>query len=149
MSDKYKVVCMHFVVPSPISPYRIIKSIAKSFDAQGNIVSLKAFPEDNYICTLCTKPIVDEVLSDDSFLLGSKYIEYKIIDTNMVCIKIEIPYYGILTDDINRILRAYGTVFLSEISSTNARMYYAIMEIKRNLPRKVKCRMGDLFISPA
>ncbi|GFQ85672.1 uncharacterized protein TNCT_566401 [Trichonephila clavata] len=146
MSNRYQVISISFSLDSAVSPFRIITDTERFFNEQDCVISIKAFCGDVFVITLCGRDVVKRVKTDDRILLNEKIFKYKIVETNITSLKIEIPYYGIKTHDVNRLLLAYGNVMLSEILGTDKRIYHAFVELKRDLPAKIKCKYGFLYV---
>ncbi|GBM68776.1 hypothetical protein AVEN_97909-1 [Araneus ventricosus] len=149
MDAQYRLLSFAFTLKSAIDPFRIIRDVERYFKRKSCVVSIKTFCGDLIVCTICGDYAISKVKENDSVLIDKKFYNYKVVEINITSLKIEVPY-GIGTDDINRLLRSYGTVMKSEIYSsrgtTGARsdshIYYGIIELKRDIPSRLKCKYG-------
>lgn len=145
MSNRYQVISISFSLDSAVSPFRIITDTERFFNAQDCVISIKAFCGDVLVCTLLGYDVVKRVKTDDRIILNEKIFKYKIVETNIISLKIDMPYY-LKAHDVNRLLQPYGNVMLSEIQGNDKKIYYAVMELKRDLPTRIKCKFGCLNV---
>ncbi|CAL1261601.1 unnamed protein product [Larinioides sclopetarius] len=149
MDSQYRLLSIAFTLKSAIDPFRVIRDVERNLKRKNCVVSVKAFCGDLIVCTICGDYAISKVKENDSIIIDKKFYSYKVVEINITSLKIEVPY-GIGTDDINRLLRLYGTVMKSEIitsrGSTGTRsdsyIYYGIIELKRDVPSRLKCKYG-------
>ncbi|GFS40161.1 uncharacterized protein NPIL_350551 [Nephila pilipes] len=146
MSNRYKLISISFCLDSAVQPFRIITDTERFFNAKDCVISVKAFCGDVFVLTLCGHEVVKRIKNDDRIIINEKIFKYKIVETTITSLKIDIPYYGIKLDDINRLLRTNGNILLNEFQGTEKRVYYAVMEVKRDIPARIKCKYGYLDV---
>ncbi|GIY70655.1 uncharacterized protein CDAR_7301 [Caerostris darwini] len=147
MSFKYRVVTIVFTLDHTIPPFRIISDLERYFDIGNCVVDIKAFSGDVIACTLCGKNVVAKVKNTDTVFIDRMCVKYKIVESNIICIKVKIPYYNVGEEDLNRLLKQYANIMVSEVQYVeNTTVYFCILELRRDLPKRIKSKAGYLDV---
>ncbi|KAF8770117.1 hypothetical protein HNY73_017687 [Argiope bruennichi] len=145
MDSQYRLLSILFSLKSAVDPFVIIQDIERYLKKKKCVVYVKAFRNDLIVCTICGDSAISKVKNKKKVLINKSYYNYKAVEMNVTSLKIEVPY-GVGKDDINRLLRPYGTVIKSEIYiNEEIHVYYGIIELKRNMPARLKCKYGSIY----
>ncbi|KAG8177295.1 hypothetical protein JTE90_023612 [Oedothorax gibbosus] len=150
MNYKYRTISVLFSLDAPKNPVRMISELETYYKRDSCVVALKAYSGNLFVCTLSGIDVVNRVKSENHLCIGREKCPYKLVETNITCLKILLPYWQLTIDDVNRMLRSYCNIMSSDIETLpglDTRVYYGVIEMRREVPSRLKSKCGfiDVF----